>query len=73
MSKILAIFGATGHQGSSVINHVLNNPVLSTKYTIRAISRDISSEKAKQFKERVEVIQGDVEDRSSLEIALTGM
>jgi uncharacterized protein YbjT (DUF2867 family) len=73
MSKILAVFGATGQQGGSVINYVLNDPELSQKYKIRAITRDVNSEKAKQLKERVEVVQGNVLNRASLETALTGV
>ena len=73
MSKILAVFGATGQQGSSVVNHVLNDPELSQKYKIRAITRDVNSQKAKQLKERnVEVVEGDMQKRSSLEAALDG-
>ena len=73
MSKILVVFGATGQQGGSVVNYVLNDPELSQKYKIRAITRDANSEKAKQLKEKVEVevVQGDVSDRVSLETALT--
>jgi uncharacterized protein YbjT (DUF2867 family) len=73
MSKILAVFGATGQQGSSVVNYVLNDPELSQEYKIRAITRDVNSEKAKQLKEKVEVVQGDVLNQASLEIALTGV
>ncbi|KAF2808376.1 NmrA-domain-containing protein [Mytilinidion resinicola] len=73
MSKILAIFGATGQQGGSVLNYVLNDPELSQKYKIRAITRDVNSEKAKQLKEKVDVVQGDVSSRASLETALTGV
>ncbi|KAL9099093.1 MAG: hypothetical protein Q9163_005356 [Psora crenata] len=72
MSKILAVFGATGQQGGSVINYVLNDPELSQKYKIRAITRDPNSEKAKQLREKVEVVQGDMLNRASLETALTG-
>lgn len=72
MSQILAVFGATGQQGSSVITHVLNTPELSSRYKIRAITRDIDSSKARDLRSRaVEVITGDVTDRSSLETALT--
>ena len=70
--KILAVFGATGQQGGSVVDYVLNDPELSQKYKIRAISRDVNSDKAKQLKEKVEVVQADVLDRASLETALTG-
>jgi uncharacterized protein YbjT (DUF2867 family) len=72
MSKILAVFGATGVQGGSVINYVLNDPELSQKYKIRAITRDVNTDKAKQLKEKVEVIQGDVLDPASLKTALAG-
>ena len=72
MSKILAVFGATGQQGGSVINYVLNDPELSQKYKIRAITRDVNSEKVQQLKGKVEVVQGDVLNRASLEAALTG-
>ena len=72
MSEILAIFGATGQQGGSVINYVLNDRELSQKYKIRAITRDVNSEKAKELKGKVEIVQGDVLDRASLEIALIG-
>ena len=70
MSMILAVFGATGQQGGSVINYVLNDPELSQKYKIRAITRDANTEKAKQLK--VEVVQGDVLNRASLKTALAG-
>lgn len=73
MSKVLAVFGATGRQGASLINYVLNDLELSSKYKIRAITRDVNSEKSKQLKEKVEVVNGDVLDRTSLEKALTGV
>ncbi|SPJ73236.1 related to nitrogen metabolic regulation protein nmr [Fusarium torulosum] len=73
MSKTLAIIGATGQQGTSVINFVLNDPELSKKYNIRAISRDVNSEKANKLKERgVEVVQGDLDDSASIKKGLTG-
>ncbi|KFZ23669.1 hypothetical protein V502_01852 [Pseudogymnoascus sp. VKM F-4520 (FW-2644)] len=73
MSNILAILGATGQQGGSIVNFVLNDPELSQKYKIRAITRDVNSEKAKKLKEKVEVVQGDVLDQASLKAALTGV
>ncbi|KAI9931370.1 hypothetical protein ASPWEDRAFT_37841 [Aspergillus wentii DTO 134E9] len=72
MSNILAVFGATGQQGGSVISHVLNDPELAQKYKIRAITRDVNSTKAQQLKEKVEVVRGDVFKPASLETALTG-
>ncbi|SLM37320.1 NmrA-like domain [Lasallia pustulata] len=56
----------------NIINYVLNDPELSQKYKIRAITRDANAEKAKQLKEKLEVVQGDVLNRASLKTALTG-
>lgn len=72
MSKVLAVFGATGRQGAALIDYVLNDQELSSKYKIRAITRDVDSEKSKTLKEKVEVVSGDVNDRASLEKALAG-
>lgn len=73
MTKILAVFGATGQQGSSVVDFVLNDPELSKQYEIRAITRRLDSEKALALKQKVRVVQGDVLDRASLEAALAGV
>ncbi|KAI7974001.1 hypothetical protein EIK77_001643 [Talaromyces pinophilus] len=72
MSHILAVLGATGIQGGSLIDYVLNDPELSQKYQIRAISRNVSLDKAVQLKNKVEVVQADVSDPVSIETALTG-
>ena len=74
MSKILAVFGATGTQGGSVINSVLNDAELSQKFKLRAIVRDVNSDKSQQLKaKKVEVVPGDMLNRASLEAALTGV
>lgn len=74
MPQVLAIFGATGLQGGSVIEHVLNDAELSQKYHLRAITRDPNSDKAKQLQAKaVEVVQGDISDRNSLDKALDGV
>ncbi|KAI4208499.1 MAG: hypothetical protein LQ346_000009 [Caloplaca aetnensis] len=73
MSSILAVFGATGKQGSSVIKYVLNDAELFHKYKIRAVTRDVNSGKAKTLANKVEVVHGDVTSRTSLETALTGV
>jgi len=72
MSKILAVFGATGKQGGSVIDYVLNDPELSQRFKIRAITRDVNSETSRKLKDKVQVVQGDVLDRASIETALAG-
>ncbi|KAJ5150358.1 uncharacterized protein N7482_010816 [Penicillium canariense] len=74
MSKVYAIFGATGQQGSSVLNHVLNDPELSQQYKLRAVTRDVNSEKAQELKKKnVEVVEGDISSSTSLATALTGV
>ncbi|KAF5027365.1 hypothetical protein F66182_525 [Fusarium sp. NRRL 66182] len=67
------VVGATGQQGGAVVDHVLNDPELSKQYNIRAVVRDVSSEKASTLKEKgVDVVQGDLNDTSSIKKALTG-
>jgi len=73
MSKILAVFGATGQQGSSVLNNVLDDAELSKTYQLRALTRDTSSAKAAQLRARgVEVTAADAGDRASLDAAMQG-
>lgn len=73
MSKLLVVFGATGNQGGSVIDVVLNTPSLG-EYRIRAVTRDTSKAAAQtlQSTSRVEVVQGDADDASSLDRVLQG-
>jgi uncharacterized protein YbjT (DUF2867 family) len=74
MSKILAVFGATGNQGSSVVNHVLSHPKLSKQFSLRAITRNVDSPTSLALKNRgVDVVYGDLIDRSSLSSALAGV
>lgn len=74
MSKLLAVFGATGKQGGSVINYVLNDPELSNEFKIRAITRDSSKPAAQALKQRgIEVVEGDADDAASLGEALQGV
>lgn len=57
--------GATGGQGGSVVSALLASGTAGTK--IRAITRDISSEKAKKLASKgIEVHQADLGDRSTL-------
>jgi hypothetical protein len=43
MSKVLVVFGATGQQGGSVVNCVINDPELSKQYKVRGVTRDHQS------------------------------
>lgn len=72
MAKILVVFGASGHQGGSVVNYVLNNTELSKQYQIRALVNNVDSSKAKALKEKVDVVQVDQNDRESISKALHG-
>ena len=58
MSKLLTVFGATGLQGGSVVDHVLQNPELSKIYRLRGITRDVSKPAAIELKKKgVEVVK----------------
>ncbi|POR37239.1 NmrA family protein [Tolypocladium paradoxum] len=57
-AKFITVYGATGTQGGSVINSLLQNK--SHGFSLRAISRNPESDKAKALAARgVEVVKGD--------------
>ncbi|KAK3614565.1 hypothetical protein LTR22_027735 [Elasticomyces elasticus] len=57
MSKILAVFGASGNKGSSAIRAVLNDAALSRDFKVRAITRDVNKESVVAWqKEGVEAV-----------------
>jgi uncharacterized protein YbjT (DUF2867 family) len=63
MSKLLTVVGATGTQGQSVIESALKDK----SYSIRAITRNPSSEKAKLLASKgIEVVKADLNDEQSL-------
>jgi len=70
MSKpIIAVVGATGAQGSGVIQAILEDG----KYAARALTRNPEGEKAKALKQAgVEVVAADLDDVDSLVRALDG-
>jgi len=73
MSKVLVVFGATGQQGGSVVNYVINDPELSKQYRVRAITRNPSKPAAKALEDKgVEVVQSDADDIESLKQAMQG-
>jgi uncharacterized protein YbjT (DUF2867 family) len=73
MSKILVVFGATGNQGGSVVNYVINDPELSKQYKVRGITRDPSKPAAQALQEKgVEVMEGDADDKDSLKQVMKG-
>ena len=63
MSGIFTVLGATGAQGSAVVNQALKDG----KYKVRAITRNTSSDKAKALQARgVEVVSADLDSEESL-------
>ena len=73
MSKTLVVFGATGQQGGSVIDHLLKDSELSKQYTIRGLTRDSTKPAAKALQEKgVEVVTVDNDDQVSVQKALHG-
>lgn len=71
--QILTVFGATGLQGSSVLNSVLESSFLSSKYSIRAVTRDVNKESSKALAARgCEVVQADVENLDQVKKAVRG-
>ena len=67
--KIISVVGSTGVQGRSIINALVNN----SEYSIRALTRNPNSDKAKALTSRgVEVVRADVNDLDSLITAFRG-
>ncbi|EAW12223.1 NmrA/HSCARG family protein [Aspergillus clavatus NRRL 1] len=67
--QLVAVVGATGGQGGSVVDALLE----TGRYQLRAIVRDPSSENAQQLAARgVEVVRGNLDDKASLVEAFKG-
>ncbi|KAK5631561.1 hypothetical protein RRF57_007275 [Xylaria bambusicola] len=74
MSKrIVTVFGATGVQGGSVVDALLNDAVTANTYVIRGVTRNPSSAAAEALRTRgVSTVQADLNDISSLSKAVSG-
>ncbi|EXJ87924.1 hypothetical protein A1O1_04851 [Capronia coronata CBS 617.96] len=71
--KIITVFGATGNQGGSTVSAILNNPSLSSKYKIRAITRDPSKPGARALASKgAELAKADLNDIGSVKSAIAG-
>lgn len=69
--KIIAVIGATGAQGGGLVRAILNDP--NSNFTVRAITRDVNSEKAKELaKLGAEVVSANLDDLESLKKAFDG-
>ncbi|KAH7087559.1 HSCARG dehydrogenase [Paraphoma chrysanthemicola] len=76
--KTLAIFGATGQQGSSLTSHIHSSPTLTSTYSLRLISRTPASPVALALSDRygpdnITLVHGDATILSSLLTALAGV
>lgn len=69
--KIIAVVGATGAQGGGLVSAILNDP--NGGFAVRAITRDVNSDKAKELAKRgAEVVAANVDDVESLKQAFKG-
>jgi len=69
--KIIAVAGSTGAQGGGLVRAILNDS--STAFAVRAITRDVNSNKAKELARLgAEVVAADVDDEGSLRSAFKG-
>jgi uncharacterized protein YbjT (DUF2867 family) len=69
-AKMIAVFGATGAQGGSVLKALINND----DYKVKAITRNANSDKAKALAnlKNVTVEVADLNDPKSIDKALAG-
>lgn len=69
--KIITVFGATGAQGGSLARAILQHP--ESEFTVRAVTRAIHSDKAKELEAMgAEIVQADLDDKASIVRALQG-
>lgn len=67
--KIILVTGATGQQGGAATRHLLKNG-----WQVRALTRDVESDKAQALADLgAELVEGDFDDRASLDKALAGV
>jgi uncharacterized protein YbjT (DUF2867 family) len=69
--KIIVVFGATGGQGGGLARAILNDS--NSEFTVRAVTRDVNSDKAKELAAMgAEVVTANVDDASSVQKAMEG-
>jgi uncharacterized protein YbjT (DUF2867 family) len=67
--EVILVTGATGQQGGATARHLL-----AGGWPVRALTRDPNSPPAQALAEAgAEVVQGDLDDRASLDLALSGV
>ncbi|CAI7612241.1 hypothetical protein CBS147355_9713 [Penicillium roqueforti] len=73
MANLITVFGATGNQGGSVIDAILNDSQLSKEFKIRGITRDTTKKSAQDLAKRgVDVVSANLDSVESLTAALKG-
>ncbi|QKX63770.1 uncharacterized protein TRUGW13939_10941 [Talaromyces rugulosus] len=73
MSKLFVVFGATGQQGGALVNYILNHPDFSKQFRLRGVTRNASSNAAKELNEKgVEVVEADMDQPETLPAAVAG-
>jgi uncharacterized protein YbjT (DUF2867 family) len=69
--KIITVFGATGAQGGGLARAILADA--NGEFTVRVVTRDSNSEKAKAFSQLgAEVVEANIDDLESIKNALKG-
>ena len=69
--KVIAVLGATGAQGGGLVRAILNDK--SGEFTVRALTRDVNSDKAKAIANMgAEVVAVDIDNNDSLKKAFKG-
>jgi len=60
-TKIIAVVGATGAQGSGLVRAIMSD--VNSDFTARALTRNVNSDKAKELAELgAEVVTADVDN-----------
>jgi len=69
--KVIVVFGATGAQGGGLAHAILNDQ--DSEFTVRAVTRDVHSDKAKALAALgAEIVAADIDDPESMKRVLTG-
>ena len=69
--KIITVFGATGAQGGGLAHAILQDK--NSEFTVRAVTRDINSDKAKELAALgAEIVTADIDNPDSVDKVLEG-
>ncbi|CAO1622807.1 unnamed protein product [Sympodiomycopsis kandeliae] len=72
MTSLITVFGATGNQGGSVIQALLQTPY-SQRYRIRGVTRDTTKASSQKLAAQgVEVVQANLDDVATVQKAIEG-